>query len=260
MLRFQLILLQKELTTGEKHCISSAVFVRTSLFPLAACIALLVRLMLRSVLSWQRVTTRVDEYGFVLESKGHCVYIDTSEQLIFDTLALFLLCGYLLYIYIQIIRAYQSMDMLLRKSKANLMKQSKQVIQCIIFNSLTLWIWVVSRMIGYGNQEYATSRIIVSVMNSTSVYLFIVFPALMCTWSHNNQSDSNEISEGINVSDRVSDISSMTSGSEVHPTIIFDRALDFDSTSHSSSMCLGSFLSWLYQDSIDNARQRVSPC
>ena len=151
------------------------------------------------------------------------------------------------------------MDILLRKSKANLMKQSKQVIQCTLFKSLTLLIWVVSRMIGYGNQEYATSRIIVSVMNSTSVYLFIVFPALMCTWSHNNQSDSNEISEGINVSDRVSDISSMTSGSEVHPTIIFDRALDFDSTSHSSSMSLGSFLSWLYQDSIDNTGQRVSP-
>ena len=140
----------------------------------------------------------------------------------------------------------------MRRSKANLLEQSKQVIQCTVFKSLNILIWLLSKMIGYGNQEYATLRILVSVINSTSVYVFIVFPALMCTWSHNNQIDSNEISEGINVSDRVSDISSMTSGSEIYPRIIFDRALDFVSTSHSSSMSLSSILSCLYQDSTDN--------
>jgi len=98
----------------------------------------------------------------------------------------------------------------MRRSKASLLKQSKQVTQCTIFKSLNMLIWFLSKMIGYGNQEYATSRTIVSIINSTSVYLFIVFPALMYTWSHNNQIDSNEISEEINVSDNVSDISSIS--------------------------------------------------
>ena len=132
---------------------------------------------------------RVDEYGFIVESKGYCVYIDISPQVGLCILVLFLLCGFLLYIYIQIISAYQSMDMLMRRSKTSLMKQSKQVIHCTIFKSSTLLIWLVSKMIGCGNQDYATSRIIISVINSTSVYLFIVFPALMCTWS---QIDPNE--------------------------------------------------------------------
>ena len=158
--------------------------------------------MLRSFLSWQRTTMRVDEYGFIVESKGYCVYIDISPQAGLCILVLFLLCGFLLYIYIQIISAYQSMDMLMRRSKTSLMKQSKQVIHCTIFKSSTLLIWLVSKMIGYGNQEYATSRIIISVINSTSVYLFIVFPALMCTWS---QIDPNEISDEIIASGRVND-------------------------------------------------------
>jgi len=189
MLYFQLTLLQKELATGEKHCISSVFFDRKSWLPIVTCIALMLRLVLISFLSWQRTTMRIDEYGFVVESKGHCVYIDISAQLVFCIFVLLLLCGVLLYIYIQIIRSYQSMDTLMRRSKFSLMKQSKQVIQCTIFKSSTLLIWLVSKMIGCGNQDYATSRIIISVINSTSVYLFIVFPALMCTWS---QIDPNE--------------------------------------------------------------------
>ena len=156
----------------------SSVFIgRLSWFPLTVYIALTVRALLQK--SWERKVTEADDYGFTTESEGYCLFFRTSEHIITNTLCVFFISGVLLYIHSEIVRLCNSLDSTRRALKIKVMNQSSKVIKCAVFQSSVIFILVLSRITAKDEREFQNARIIVSVINSASIYLFIVFPVLI---------------------------------------------------------------------------------
>ena len=55
--------------------------------PLAVTFALVIRTFLRSVLAWERRALKIDNYRFIVESKGSCGFDHVSEHISLNTLA-----------------------------------------------------------------------------------------------------------------------------------------------------------------------------
>jgi len=194
---------------------SSEFFGPRGWLPLAATFALVIRAFVRSVLSWERRALKIDDYGFILESKGFCDFDHVSEHISLNILAELFVNGYLLYIFVQINSIYSSMEISRRIMNKSIKWQSKLIIKCTLFQSLAMTILYVGRMIDVITQEFFISRIVVSVVNSVSIYWIIVFPALIQCFEPNDQ-DTILSNEGIDVNDRDSDISSLTFRSETN--------------------------------------------
>ena len=162
--------------TGERNTIASDFFGRLSWLPLTALIALTVRALLQR--SWERKVTEVDDYGFTTESEGHCRVFHSHDSFITNSMAVFFISGVLFYIHSEIVRECNSLDTTRRDLKIKVMNQSRKVIQCAVFQSSTILILVLSRTIVKDELELQYA-VFVSVINSASIYWFIVFPLLI---------------------------------------------------------------------------------
>ena len=131
----KLIVLRKELTTGENNFMSLEIFGPRGWLPLAVTFALVIRAFLRSVLSWERRALKIDNYGFIVESKWFCDFDHVSEHISLNILAELFVNRYLLYIFVQINRIYTSMEISRRDMNKNIKWQSTLVIMCTLFQS-----------------------------------------------------------------------------------------------------------------------------
>jgi len=81
---------------------SLEIFGPSGWLPLAVTFALVIRVFLRSVLSWERRALKFDNYGFIVESKWFCHFDHVSEHISLNILAELFVNGYLLYIFLDL--------------------------------------------------------------------------------------------------------------------------------------------------------------
>jgi len=165
-------------------------------------IATVTKSILKGMFSWKRENMLVDDYGFTVESKGHCTV--SGPYLLgesFATHMCFVL--YVTYVFVMLKRKYSSS---LISSNLHIGKQLHQLLQCAIFQSLGFTAPLSTNYwYSYGISE------ILSLVMASSVYGFIVVPVLFARVHTTDTEIPSIVDKQICINDKESDISSITS-------------------------------------------------
>jgi len=197
----QLIVLREELDTCQQLSYKSAFFRREGLVPMIMFTSTVAKSIWKGMFSWKRENIVVDDYGFTVESKGHCAV--SGPYLLGESFAAHMcFVLYVTYVFVRLKQKYLSS---LKSSNLHIGKQLNQLLQFAIFQSLGFTAPLSTNYLySYGISE------LLSLIMASSVYGFIVVTGLFSRVHSTDTEVPSTVNKQICIYDKESDISSIT--------------------------------------------------